>query len=204
MIIKCLGVLTMAVSLFTMTACGGTHVERIDPSSTVDLTGVWNDTDSRLVAEEMIADSLKRPWITNFMAQSKGQKPIVRVAPDAVVIRTNGDVIAHEIFLNDVRREFINSGQVTVVSTNDEASVTRSELAQQQTFATAETKKKQQAELGADYMLHGSIQVQDQVEGRESVKFYSVDLILTHVETREQVWIGNKKIKKLVTQARNR
>ena len=40
----------------------GTKVTRIDADETVDLSGAWNDTDSRLVAEEMIADALAHPW----------------------------------------------------------------------------------------------------------------------------------------------
>jgi hypothetical protein len=39
----------------------GKQVRRIDPDSTTDLSGKWNDTDSRLVAEEMISDCLTRP-----------------------------------------------------------------------------------------------------------------------------------------------
>ena len=39
-------------------------VARVEADTTIDLSGRWNDTDSRLVAEEMIADCLGRPWIT--------------------------------------------------------------------------------------------------------------------------------------------
>ena len=41
--------------------CGGKQVTRIDANSTTDLSGEWNDTDSRLVADEMIGDCLSRP-----------------------------------------------------------------------------------------------------------------------------------------------
>jgi hypothetical protein len=29
--------------------CGGKTVSRVDPDTTIDLSGYWNDTDSRLV-----------------------------------------------------------------------------------------------------------------------------------------------------------
>jgi len=189
----------IAVATVLLAACSGS-VTRVDPDEVIDKTGEWNDTDSRLVAEAMVEDSLDRPWAGNFI-DDEGSKPVVRVAPPDVVIRTNGHLISKEIFLNDIRRAFINSGKVTVVSTRGEAGVTRSEIAEQQEFAREETRKTPKAETGADYMLHGAINVQDQYTDNEAVKFYSIDLFLTDVETREQVWAGNKKIKKVVTGA---
>ena len=41
---------------------------RVAEDETIDLSGVWNDTDSRLVAEEMIADVVSRPWISDFQS----------------------------------------------------------------------------------------------------------------------------------------
>ena len=59
-------------------------------------------------------------------------------------------------------------------------------------------------ELGADFMLFGSINsIIDQVEGKQA-KFYQVDLELINIETNEKVWIGQKKIKKLVERDRYR
>ena len=43
-----------------MSACG-TNVERIRPDETRDLSGMWNDTDSRLVSEEMITTACHVP-----------------------------------------------------------------------------------------------------------------------------------------------
>ena len=133
----------VALSLLALTGCGRKTVERIDPSEVRDLTEYWNDTDSRLVAEAVIADALTRPWVSDFRTGNDNQKPIVRLSPDEVRVRTNGDVINKDIFLNDIRRAFINSGQVRVVSTRNEASATRDELAEQQEFATEETKHEQ-------------------------------------------------------------
>jgi penicillin-binding protein activator len=57
---------------------GGTKVERMDPAETMDLSGRWNDTDSRLVSEEMIADCMSRPWKMNHV-EAKGKRPIMIV-----------------------------------------------------------------------------------------------------------------------------
>ena len=43
------------------------QVTRLDEGTQIDLSGRWNDTDSRLVAEEMVKDGLSRPWISDFL-----------------------------------------------------------------------------------------------------------------------------------------
>jgi len=48
--------------------CGASKkVTRIDPEEVTDLSGRWNDTDSRLVSQEMIRDCLNHPWINEHM-----------------------------------------------------------------------------------------------------------------------------------------
>jgi PBP1b-binding outer membrane lipoprotein LpoB len=80
----------------------------------------------------------------------------------------------------------------------------RTERREQQTWAREETQKRLAAETGADFMLQGSIKTIIDQAGKESVKFYQVDLELIHLETNEKVWIGSKKIKKLIKRPRHR
>ena len=50
-----------------LTGCASTPtVKRMDVDKIVDISGRWNDTDSRLVAEDMIRDCLKRPFLERF------------------------------------------------------------------------------------------------------------------------------------------
>jgi hypothetical protein len=53
-------------------------------------------------------------------------------------------------------------------------------------------------EIGADYMLQGSINSIMDAYKREKVIYYQIDSELTNMETNEVVWIGDKKIKKFV------
>ena len=51
-------------------------------------------------------------------------------------------------------------------------------------------------------MLKGSIHtITDRVE-RKQVKYYQVNLEMINIETQRKVWIGEKKIKKIVKQSR--
>ena len=91
-----------------LTGCGKT-VERVDQNTVIDLSGNWNDVDSKQTAEAMIAGAFKNPWADNFRAKS-GKNPTVKVG--RVIVRTDGDVINTEIFTNDLLREFINLYQM--------------------------------------------------------------------------------------------
>ena len=46
------------------------------------------------------------------------------------------------------------------------------------------------------HMLLGSINTIIDQEGKESVKFYQINLELVHLESSVKAWIGDKKIKK--------
>lgn len=187
----------ITLALVSMVALAGckTKVERVDIDETIDLSGRWNDTDSQKVSREMIQDLATRPWIEAY-AVSNGQKPVVIVGP---VRNLSSEHIATETFTKDLERELVNSGRVTFVANPIERDPLREERRQQQTWSSAETQKRLAAETGADYMLLGSINTIIDQEGRESVKYYQVNLELVHLETSEKAWIGDTKIKKLVT-----
>jgi len=191
-----------AVAVLALVAgCTTTRtVQRVSVDEVRDLSGRWNDTDSRLVAEEMVSDVLRRPWLTDFK-MSAGRKPVVIVG---TVRNLSSEHIQMGTFVKDIERELINSGVVRFVASSTERSEVRTERLDQQSHATEETAKRLAAETGADYMLKGGIKtVIDAVSGQQ-VKFYQIDMELIHVENNEKVWIGSKKIKKVVRQARAR
>ncbi len=192
-------VLISLLLVFMIVACGPSRqVSRIDTKEVTDLSGRWNDTDSRLVAEEMITDVLQRPWLTDFMT-SKGNKPVLIVGK---VRNKSSEHIAIETFTKDMERELINSGKVTFVASKDEREQIREERKDQQDFASPETFKEFYKEIGADFLMTGVINsIEDAVEG-EKVVFYQIDLELIDIETNTKAWIGNKKIKKFIGQDR--
>ena len=181
------------VSVVAMTGCK-TKVERVAVDETIDLSGRWNDTDSQLVSEAMISDLANRPWVEEYTAKHD-KKPVVIVGP---VRNLSSEHIATETFTKDLERELINSGRVTFVANPMERDPLREERKQQQTWSSEETQKRLAAETGADYMLLGSINTIIDQEGKESVKFYQINLELIHLESSEKAWIGDKKIKKYV------
>jgi len=191
------GMLIVLLSAALLVGCGGgKQITRLDPGSQTDLSGKWNDTDSRLVAEEMIRDCLSRPWLTEF-AVAKGAKPVVVVG---TIDNLSHEHISTETFIADFERELINSSQVRFIAAKDWRAEIRQERQEQQEFASRETMKKMRNELGADFILQGAIKSIIDQEGGKRVVFYQTDLELVNIETIEKVWIGQKKIKKGISQ----
>ncbi len=178
--------------------CAKRTVTRIATDTTVDLSGRWNDTDSREVATTMIQDALNAPWASQWI-QKAGRKPTVIVG---VIRNRTSEHIPVGTFVGDIERALVNSGEMSVVATAAERQDLRSERADQWQNATEETAKKMGAELGADFMLGGSIEaITDRQDGQTAL-FYQVDLTLLNIETNEKAWIGQHKIKKVVQKGR--
>ncbi len=185
--------------MVALAACGGTTVERIDPGTTVDLSGYWNDTDSRLVAEEMITDAMTTPWRRQYMQRNNGDLPTVIFG---TVRNQTTEHIAVSTFLRDMERAFVNSGDVQVVADRDERGEIRAERTDQQTNSTPESRARMRNELGADYILMGEITSIEDVEGGREIVLYQVDLNLTDLESNLRVWVGQKKLKKYIQRRR--
>lgn len=169
-------------------------VTRVSPDQTIDLSGRWNDTDSKEVANAMIDQALSERWLENFR-QETGDKPVVIVG---LVLNKSHEHISAETFIKDLEKAFINSGRVRLVQAADKREQIRGERADQQDFASKETMKKWGQELGADFMLQGTINSIVDSYKKEKVVYYQVDLELSNLETNEIVWIGDKKIKKYI------
>ena len=189
------GLALLAVA--ALSACS-TTVERLDLSEAKDLSGAWNDTDSRLVSEEMIRDSLSRAWLQEWSGKSK----------PAVII---GEVrnLSHEhinvnTFTLDVERALINSGKVDFVATKTERKGIREERKDQDIHAREDTRNPMGKELGADFILTGTINTIVDPSGSTQVRFYQVNMTLTSLADNRKVWIGQKEIRKLVTRSQLR
>ena len=170
------------------------NVTRIDPAEQVDISGRWNNTDSRLVAEEMIGTVLRDNWLQRHNS-SKGQKPVVIVG---FVSNKTHEHIDAETFVNDVERSFIQTEKVRLVQGGKKREELRAEKADMQTNASVSSMKKFGLEQGADYILQGSINSIVDAHKRKKVVYYQVNLELTNIETNEVVWLGDKKIAKFV------
>lgn len=172
-----------------------TKVSRVEVGTVTDLSGRWNDTDSRLVSEEMTQDALNRAWVDQFQSRT-GKPPTVIVGR---VVNRSHEHINVQTFVKDLERGLINSGRVSFVAAKGEREEIRTERIDQAKHALPETAKGPGKEIGADYMMIGTINTILDESGGTRAMFYQVDLEMIDMANNRKVWIGQKKIKKIIS-----
>ncbi len=191
------GILLLAAA----SGCMSKRVTRIEPSAVTDLSGRWNDTDSRLVANELVEQTLGAGWAKRYTDAHGGEPPTVIVGGFA---NRTMEHIAVGTFVKDIERALVTTGSARVVASGEQRSEMREERGDQQQHARADTRARQGQEFGARYILAGELQAIEDVDGRERVVFYQVDASLIDLETNAKVWVGQHKIKKYIERARFR
>ena len=192
-----IGLVVLAV--LSLAGCAQeTRITRVDSEVVTDLSGRWNDTDSRMVAESMIKEALEYPWLNTFSG-SKHRQPVVVVG---AIMNNSHEHIDVNTFVADLERELTNSQKVTFVSGKGDREELRTERKEQAMYAREDTQKAPGKELGADYMMKGTIAtILDEADGTKAV-FYQIDLQMVDLESNAKVWYGQKKIKKVVEKKR--
>ena len=192
------GLTPLCVLLLFSGGCASTSVSRVDAATVTDLSGRWNDTDSRMVAEAMIQEALSRPWLDGYTTAHR-RPPVVVVG---TVANRSHEHINVQTFITDLERELTNSGRVTFVAAKGQREELREERREQAANALESTQKPPGKEIGADYLLRGSIStIQDEADGTKAI-FYQVDLEMVDISNNVKSWYGQKKIKKVVERKR--
>lgn len=198
--------LVIALLIIT-TGCSSTTAKRIDANTPTDLAGMWNDTDARLVAEEMIKDCLAGRWVDDF-GKASGRSPVVIVG---TIKNKTSEHINPEVFTDSLEKALLNSGKINFVANKEYRREIREERADQLTGNTEpSTISEKGHETGADFMLQGNVnQIEEEVESqtlmvgkRKSTNFFQVTLELVDLKTNQKRWIGQKQIKKSVERSK--
>ena len=189
----------LAAAMLVAMGCNNKRVSRIDPNSVTDLSGRWNDVDSRLVANALITQSLSAPWVARHTAATGGAAPAVIVGDFR---NKTMEHIAVATFVRDLERAYVQSEAVRVVASRGEREEVRAERTDQQQHAAAPTRASLGMEQGARFMLQGDVLAIEDEEGRERVVYYQIDATLLDLESNEKVWVGQHRIKKYIDRRR--
>src|SRR5690554_7873995 len=106
----------------SLSSCNTRKIERIGTEETIDLSGRWNDSDSRMTADAMVEQILNSGWLDNLVRQT-GARPVAIVGLD---YNKSHEHISAETFIKDVERALINSGRVRPAPPGDKRSEARS------------------------------------------------------------------------------
>jgi penicillin-binding protein activator len=183
------------VMLICLAATGcAPGVSRIEPNQAMDLSGRWNDTDSRMVADKMINELLGSEKFRDY-AKSLGKKPAIIVG---LIRNKTSEHIDADTYIKKVELAIYNSGIAQLVESSGFRDKVREERAQQQEFADPATVSQWGKEVGANLMLFGDMTSQTDVYNRKRVVDYVTTLYLTDMETNMRVWYGQEEIKKFI------
>jgi uncharacterized protein (TIGR02722 family) len=168
------------------------EVSRVQSDTQTDLSGKWNDTDARLVADKITGTLMTSAWL-----QNQGSSPVMIVGN---IKNDTSEHIDTDLFIKEIEQSIVNSQKMNVVADSEEREQLRNERSGQVGYTSAETRASIGQELGADYMLIGYIgsSFESTLDGKKSAKFYTVNLEMVKLENNNKVWIGKKKIKKVV------
>lgn len=185
----------ISVSAIISSCASSSNVERIDASTQTDLSGYWNDTDVRIVAENLINQCVNANAIGAF-SYGKKRDPIVILG---TFKNQSDEHIDTTILSKKFEIALINSGKVGFVASSSERGEIREERNEQQTFASESTAKSLGNETGADFMLIGAVKtIVDSASGKMTRTYY-VTAELIDIETNRKLWAGeDSSIKKLI------
>jgi hypothetical protein len=196
--------LTLGAVILVSGGCAK-QVTRISPDQQIDLSGRWNDVDSRQAADAIIRETFQQrggeSWALAYARAHAGRRPTLIVG---TVRNRSMEHIPVNAFVRDLERAYLGSGQVQVVASADERDEVRAERDDQQENAAADTRARMGRERGANYMLQGDIESVEDREGGRRVVLYQIDMTLVNLETNAKEWTGQHKIKKFVEQPRFR
>lgn len=185
-------------SLSLLSGCSQQRITRLSPSNAVELSGNWNDTDSRLTTKTMVREILNSSRLKDFIAENK--------RPPRIIIgkftNQSHEHIAMNTFLKELEKELINSGQIDFVASKKQRQEIREERKDYQKSYSGVDGIKIIPEKAADFILTGGIMsIQDQLINQKIIS-YHVSMELTDIRTNIKFWVGKKEIKKQIQKAK--
>src|SRR4051812_37038072 len=179
------------LSLLVACSCSRS-VTRVDPTTEINLSGRWNDSDSRMVADKMISEITNSERFKEYV-KTKGAKPAIIIG---LVKNKTSEHIDADNYIKKLEAAIFNANIANLVESDEFRDKLRVERAQQQEYADPATVKQWGKETGADLILFGEMTSETDVYNKERVVNYVTTLFLTDMETNQRVWYGQQEIKK--------
>jgi uncharacterized protein (TIGR02722 family) len=184
------------VALALFASCSSNpKVTRVDAGTQVDLSGLWNDTDVRIVCDSLIKACLESPRVAEEIARRGG-------IPTVLVGTFNNDSDEHidtSIISSSMEIAIFNSGKLDFVAGGSARNELRAERQDQQGNASEATAAALGNETGADFLLTGSVKTIIDRAGGTATRTYFVSAEMTNIETNARLWMDrNSEIKKII------
>lgn len=183
--------LLLSVFLFS---CQTRSVSRISPDTQIDLSGRWNDSDSRMVADKMIGELMASERFREYVNVHE-TKPAIVVG---LIRNKTSEHIDANNYIKKLEVAIYNSNIAELVESEEFRDKLRLERAQQQDFSDPATVSHWGKEIGADLMLFGEMTSETDTNNKQRIVNYITTLFLTDIETNKRIWYGQHEIKKFI------
>lgn len=181
----------LVIALILCQACARS-VTRVNPDQQIDLSGRWNDSDSRMVANTMVTDLLTSDKFKEY-SKALNKKPAIIVG---LIRNKTSEHIDADNYIKKIELAIYNSNIADLVESDGFRDKLRQERADQQDFSGSAAQWGK--ETGANLMLFGEMTSETDVYNKNRVVSYVTTLFLTDMETNKRVWYGQKEIKKFI------
>jgi PBP1b-binding outer membrane lipoprotein LpoB len=184
------------VFLILLASCSSNpKVSRVDAGTRTDLSGYWNNTDVTIVCDSLVSSFLQSSRVTEFIAR-KGELPVILIGS----FRNESDEhIDTSIITTIMEQALFDSGKALPVAGGASRGELRVERTEQQSYASEATAAALANELGADFLLTGTVRTIVDQAGKTTTRTYYVSAELSDIETTARLWMGqNNEIKKVI------
>jgi PBP1b-binding outer membrane lipoprotein LpoB len=198
------GLAVLGVAMMMLGGCSGKpKVENVDPTTEGYVSGHWNDSDARAVADQLIPQALDGAWLPEFHGAQGETRPRIVLGD---IVNNTSDHLNKDVFMNELQRVLINSGRIRFVADPEVRGALMEEVAWQERMAKEGGVSDDVAHgvSGADFMLMGTVSSVVDQAAKEAIVYYRVDLSLTDLRSWEKVWIGTAERKHTVENAKTR
>ena len=196
-----LKVLLSLISVLLLSACT-TTVNRVESGTERDLSGYWNARDVRIVCEALIESALASPRVAQAIRAAGNRTPTVIVGRFR---NESNEHIDTTIISNTMETVIFNSGRLDFVAGGALRDEIRAERQDQQGWSSEETAAALGREIGADFLMTGSVRTIIDRSGNRTVRTYYVTAELTNIATNARLWFDqNTDVTKEIVRANNR
>ena len=181
--------------LIVMQACVyHPYVTRVDQNQSLDISGRFNDVDSKEVAQTLAEQILQSNWLSEHY-QHNQQSPLMMFGQ---INNLTHEHIDTQMLIEQLKQQLLQCGQILIVSSGSIREQLRQEKLEQYYYASSQTQQRIGQEQAAQVLLTGDIHSIVDLDYQQKIIYYKVGLQLTDIEQHTQRWIGHSEIKKWV------
>ena len=147
--------------------------------------------------KKAIVNTLANSFLTKFPPPDSTEKPVIIIY--GIANRTSEHISTSGI-TDDIRQELLSTGKVSFVSETQRGNIARETDYQFGGAVSPETRIQKARQVGAEYMLTGTLRSIEKDELRQvrltkkSLKYYSLNLELTDIETGLIEWADSVEV----------